>query len=57
MAYTPTDWKDHVVQRPKTFEVKKNADGTLTLVPSPEMSFSRVRLCRPPISTMPSRAS
>ena len=35
MAYTPTDWKDHVVQRPKTFEVKKNADGTLTLVPSP----------------------
>ena len=23
MAYTPTDWKDHVVQRPKTFEVPR----------------------------------
>lgn len=33
MAYEKTVWKDHVVERPKTYRMVENADGTVTLVP------------------------
>lgn len=33
MAYEKTAWKDHVVERPKTYRMVENADGTVTLVP------------------------
>ena len=33
MAYEKTVWKDHVVERPKTYRMVENADGTGTLVP------------------------
>ena len=33
MAYEKTVWKDHVVERPKTYQIVENADGTVTLVP------------------------
>lgn len=29
------DWKDHVVERPRTFSEISNSDGTKTLNPSP----------------------
>ena len=32
MAYEKTVWKDHVVERPKTYRMVENADGTVTLV-------------------------
>ena len=35
MAYEKTVWKDHVVERPKTYRMVENADGTVTLVPVP----------------------
>lgn len=28
-------WKDRVVEKPRTFNVQNNADGTITLVPAP----------------------
>ena len=28
MAYEKTVWKDHVVERPKTYRMVENADGT-----------------------------
>lgn len=31
-SYTPTEWQDHYVERPQTYVVKENADGTITLV-------------------------
>ena len=33
MAYEKTVWKDYVVERPKTYRMVENADGTVTLVP------------------------
>ena len=33
MAYEKTVWKDHVVERPKTYRMVENADDTVTLVP------------------------
>jgi hypothetical protein len=35
MAYEPTVWKDRVVERPLTFNMVNNPDGTVTLVPAP----------------------
>lgn len=34
MAYQPTDWKNREVERPRTFEMQNNPDGTITLIPS-----------------------
>lgn len=28
-------WKDRVVERPRTFSIQNNADGTITLIPAP----------------------
>lgn len=33
--YTKVNWKNHIVSRPRTFDVTENADGTQTLDPSP----------------------
>lgn len=33
--YQKTDWKDRIVQRPLTYTMQQNADGTVTLIPSP----------------------
>ena len=30
-----TVWKDRLVERPNTFEVQENPDGTITLIPTP----------------------
>ena len=35
MAYEPTIWKDRVVEKPRTFNIINNPDGTVTLVPAP----------------------
>jgi uncharacterized protein YciI len=35
MAYEPTVWKNRVVERPLTFNMVNNPDGTVTLVPAP----------------------
>jgi hypothetical protein len=35
MAYEPTVWKNRVVERPLTFNMINNPDGTVTLVPAP----------------------
>lgn len=34
MAYTPTTWKNKIVERPRTFQFQQNADSTVTLIPS-----------------------
>ena len=34
MAYIKTTWKDRLVERPNTFEVQENPDGTITLIPT-----------------------
>lgn len=34
MAYTKTVWKDKVVEKPNTYSVVNNPDGTITLTPS-----------------------
>ncbi len=34
MAYIKTTWKDRLVERPNTFEVQENLDGTITLIPT-----------------------
>lgn len=34
MAYIPNEWKDQVVQRPKTYQMNNNDDGSVTLVDS-----------------------
>lgn len=31
MAYTKTDWKDHIVETPNKYKSVANADGTITL--------------------------
>ena len=35
MAYNPTQWKDRVVERPRTYSLQDNGDGTYTLLPMP----------------------
>ena len=35
MAYSKTAWKDRIVQKPLTYNVTNNLDGTITLVPAP----------------------
>ena len=35
MNYTPTEWKDRVVEKPRTFNMQQNPDGTITLIPAP----------------------
>lgn len=35
MAYEPTLWKDRAVEKPRTYTLQNNPDGTVTLVPSP----------------------
>jgi len=35
MAYTPTEWKDRVVEHPRTYTIQDNGDGTITLTPEP----------------------
>ncbi|WP_336822935.1 tail fiber protein [Sporosarcina sp. USHLN248] len=34
MAYQPTDWKNREVERPRTFMLQNNDDGTITLIPA-----------------------
>lgn len=34
MAYIKTDWKDKVVEKPRTFTMQNNPDGTVTLIPA-----------------------
>ena len=33
MAYIKTTWKDRLVERPNTFDVVENPDGSITLIP------------------------
>lgn len=33
--YTPTTWEDRLVEKPRTFTVTNNPDGTITLTPAP----------------------
>lgn len=35
MTYTPTNWKDRIVEKPRTYTMQQNTDGTITLVPAP----------------------
>lgn len=34
MAYLPNEWKDQIVQRPKTYQTTTNDDGSITLMDS-----------------------
>ena len=34
MAYVKTDWKNREVERPRTFTLVENPDGTVTLIPA-----------------------
>ena len=44
--YTPTQWKDHVVEKPRTYRMESNGDGTVTLYPA----FGRVEQQGTPIN-------
>lgn len=33
MSYNPTVWKDRVIEKPNTFTLQNNPDGTITLIP------------------------
>lgn len=35
MTYSTTDWKDRIVQKPLTYTLQNNGDGTTTLIPAP----------------------
>lgn len=35
MTYTKTTWKDRVVEKPRNYTMANNADGSVTLTPSP----------------------
>lgn len=35
MAYKRKKWKDHVVERPRTFTEVANSDGSVTYTPAP----------------------
>lgn len=41
MAYVKTDWVDRVVEKPNTFIVTQNSDGTITLTPAPGQVVER----------------
>lgn len=34
MPYVKTNWKNRSVEKPRTFTLKENPDGTITLIPS-----------------------
>lgn len=34
MAYTPTNWENREVEKPRTYIMTENGDGTVTLTPS-----------------------
>lgn len=34
MPYLPTDWKDRAVDKPMTYTMQDNGDGTITLIPA-----------------------
>lgn len=34
MAYTKTQWKDKVIEKPRTYTIQDNGDGTITLIPA-----------------------
>jgi hypothetical protein len=40
MAYTPTNWENREVERPRTYIMTDNPDGTVTLTPSEGTIFS-----------------
>lgn len=33
MTYEKTTWKNRLVERPRTYQLQQNADGTVTLIP------------------------
>ena len=33
MSYTPTEWKDHIVQHPNRYRITDRGDGTVDIVP------------------------
>jgi len=35
LSYEPINWKDRIVEKPKTYHVQNNPDGTITLIPAP----------------------
>ena len=35
MSYEPINWKDRIVEKPRTYNVQNNPDGTITLIPAP----------------------
>jgi hypothetical protein len=35
MTYDPVNWKNRVVERPRTYHIQNNPDGTVTLIPAP----------------------
>ena len=35
MTYEPTHWQDRIVEKPRTYHVQNNPDGTITLIPAP----------------------
>ena len=41
MAYTKTDWIDRVVEKPNTFTITENSDGSITLTPAPGQVIER----------------
>lgn len=41
MAYTKTDWIDRVVEKPNTFMITENPDGSITLTPAPGQVIER----------------
>lgn len=41
MTYEKTDWVDRMVEKPNTFIVTQNSDGTITLTPAPGQVIER----------------
>ncbi len=35
MSYEPINWKDRIVEKPRTYYIQNNPDGTITLIPAP----------------------
>ena len=40
MAYTPTEWTNREVEKPRTYVMTDNGDGTITLTPSEGQVFA-----------------
>lgn len=40
MAYTPTNWENREVEKPRTYIMTDNGDGTITLTPAEGQIFS-----------------